>query len=465
VEDLKPGPDGEGPLANNREWIENVPGGGTRVSSTMPGYAGSSWYFLRYMDPHNDQKFCDKKASDYWGQVDLYIGGTEHAVGHLLYSRMWTKFLFDHGHISFDEPFKKLLNQGMIQGSSRFVYKLNFDIENSNKVNAPVIFISKKYADNFLQINMSGNVLEDEITEILKTHFGKNYDDIKIISKNLIPVHADVNMVDGFELNIEAFKKWRNNEYADAYFVLEDGKYICTAEVEKMSKSKFNTVNPDDLVNKFGADTFRMYEMFLGPVEQSKPWDTKGIEGVHRFLKKLWRLFFDEIKGNIVTLEKATPAELKLLHVTIKKVREDTERFSFNTAVSAFMIAVNEMATLKCHKAEIFEPLLILLAPYAPHISEELYQHIRSIRQNNNYESIIDASLPLVEEKYLTETSKEYPVSVNGKLRTTIRISLDAIQQEVEEIVLENDIVKKWLEGKMPKKIIFVKNKMINIVI
>ncbi|MEO8116613.1 MAG: class I tRNA ligase family protein, partial [Bacteroidota bacterium] len=237
------------------------------------------------------------------------------------------------------------------------------------------------------------------------------------------------------------------------------------AEVEKMSKSKFNTINPDDLVLKYGADTFRMYEMFLGPVEQSKPWDTKGIEGVHRFLKKLWRLFFDEIKGNIITLENATPAEMKILHSTIKKVRDDTERFSFNTAVSAFMIAVNELATLKCHKAEILEPLLILLAPYAPHISEELYQHLRAIQQKNNYESIVDASIPVPDEKYLVETSKEYPVSVNGKLRTTISISLDAAQQEVEAIVLENEIVKKWLEGKPPRKIIYVKNKMINIVI
>lgn len=465
IENLKPGPHGEGPLANNREWIENVPGGGMRESSTMPGYAGSSWYFLRYMDPNNDQIFCDKKASDYWGQVDLYIGGTEHAVGHLLYSRMWTKFLYDLGYISFDEPFKKLLNQGMIQGSSRFVYKFNFDLENVSPLNAPVIFISKKYADNFLQKNPADEVLEHEIAEIFKTHFGNNYDEIKIISKNLNPVHADVNLVDGFELNLDAFKKWRNSEYEGAYFILEDGKYICGAEVEKMSKSKFNTINPDDLVLKYGADTFRMYEMFLGPVEQSKPWDTKGIEGVHRFLKKLWRLFFDEIKGSIITLEKATPAELKLLHATIKKVRDDTERFSFNTAVSAFMIAVNELATCKCHKAEILEPLLILLAPYAPHISEELYQHIRSIQQKGNYESIVDATLPVTNELYLTETSKEYPVSVNGKLRTTISISLDAVQQEAEAIVLENDIIKKWLEGKTPKKIIYVKNKMINIVI
>lgn len=465
IKDLKPGPDGEGPLANNREWIENVPGGGMRESSTMPGYAGSSWYFLRYMDPHNDQTFCDKKASDYWGQVDLYIGGTEHAVGHLLYSRMWTKFLFDKGFISFDEPFKKLLNQGMIQGSSRFVYKLNIEIDNKSVPGTPAIFISKKFADDFMQHGQANEELENKIHEVFQTHFGNEAETIKIISKNIMPLHADVNMVDGYELNIPAFKKWRNNEYADAHFILENDSYICGAEVEKMSKSKFNTVNPDDLVNKYGADTFRMYEMFLGPVEQSKPWDTKGIEGVHRFLKKLWRLFFDETKGNLLTNEAPTSAELKLLHSTIKKVRDDTERFAFNTAVSAFMIAVNELATLKCHKAEIAEPLLILLAPYAPHIAEELYQHIRTFQQKDSFQSIVDASLPVAVEKYLLETTKEYPVSVNGKLRTTISISLEATQQEVEAIVLENEIIKKWLDGKAPKKMIYVKNKMINIVI
>lgn len=465
INDLKPGPDGEGPLANNREWIENMPGGGKRESSTMPGYAGSSWYFLRYMDPKNEQIFCDKKASDYWGQVDLYIGGTEHAVGHLLYSRMWTKFLFDKGLIGFDEPFKKLLNQGMIQGSSRFVYKLNIELENSRTLITPVIFISKKYADDFSQHDQANEELENKIREIFLDHFGNDIDSIKIISKNLIPLHVDVNMVDGFELNIPSFKKWRNNEYMDAYFILENDLYICGAEVEKMSKSKFNTVNPDDLVNKYGADTFRMYEMFLGPVEQSKPWDTKGIEGVHRFLKKLWRLFFDEAQGNLLTSETPSNAELKLLHSTIKKVKEDTERFSFNTAVSAFMIAVNELSSIKCHKTEILEPILIMLAPYAPHIAEELYQHIRAIRQNTTFQSIADASFPVAEEKYLLETAKEYPVSVNGKLRKTILISLEASQQEVEAIVLENDIIKKWLDGKAPKKIIFVKNKMINIVI
>jgi leucyl-tRNA synthetase len=412
VEKYGPGKDGEGPLSNLKQWV-NTPTG-KRETSTMPGYAGSSWYFLRYMDPHNNETFADRKATDYWNQVDVYIGGTEHAVGHLLYSRLWTKVLYDLGYISFDEPFKKLVNQGMIQGSSRFVFR----IKDSNK------FVSSGLKNNY------------EVNQL----------------------HVDVNIVDGVELNIEAFQKSKP-EYANAEFILEDGKYICGVETEKMSKSKYNTVNPDVLVDKFGADTFRMYEMFLGPVEQSKPWDTKGIEGVHRFLKKLWRLFFDEVKGKVWTEEKATAAELKVLHKTIKKIEEDTERFSFNTAVSAFMVCVNELSDLKCHKKEILEPLLILLTPYAPHISEELYQALE------NSVSILNASYPKVENKYLLESEKEYPVSINGKLRTTITISLDAVQNEVEKIVLDNEIVQKWLDGKPVKKIIFIKNKMVNVVV
>ena len=304
VDSYSPGPEGEGPLANIPAWVEKE-----LETNTMPGYAGSSWYFLRYMDPHNTDVFCDRKVSDYWNQVDLYIGGTEHAVGHLLYSRMWTKVLFDLGHIGFDEPFRKLLNQGMIQGSSRFVFR-------------------KKGTQVFVSAGLVGTTEVDKL-------------------------HVDVNMVDGVELDMEAFKKWRNNEYANASFELENGKYICGVEVEKMSKSKFNTVNPDILVEKYGADTFRMYEMFLGPVDQSKPWDTKGIEGVHRFIKKLWRLFFDEEKGAVYNTEPASPEALKILHRTIKKIEEDTERFSFNTAVSAFMICVNDLADIKCKSLEV----------------------------------------------------------------------------------------------------------------
>jgi leucyl-tRNA synthetase len=274
-----------------------------------------------------------------------------------------------------------------------------------------------------------------------------------------IPIHVDVNIVDGFELDIEAFKKWKP-DFANAEFVLEDGKYICGAEVEKMSKSKYNTVNPDDLVAKYGADTFRMYEMFLGPVEQSKPWDTKGIEGVHRFLRKLWRMFFDEVKGKVWTDAKATDAELKILHRAIKKIEDDTERFSFNTAVSAFMVCVNELTDAKCNKKEILEPLVIMLTPYAPHIAEELYRAL-----NGQAASVLNASFPTFEAKYLVESSKEYPVSINGKLRTTITMPLGLTQSEVEATVLANDVVVKWLEGKPHKKLIYVPNKMVNVVV
>lgn len=419
VDSYAPGPEGEGPLANIPEWIHQydaiVPGGALETN-TMPGYAGSSWYFLRYMDPHNNEAFCDKKVSDYWNQVDLYIGGTEHAVGHLLYSRLWTKVLFDLGHISFDEPFRKLLNQGMIQGSSRFVYR--------NKQN-PNEFIS------------AGLISEYDTN----------------------PIHVDVNFVDGYELDIAAFKQWRNGEYANASFVLENGKYICGAEVEKMSKSKFNTVNPDVLVEKYGADTFRMYEMFLGPVDQSKPWDTKGIEGVHRFLKKLWRLFYDELKGKVWNEDSPNPAELKVLHKTILKIQEDTERFSFNTAVSTFMICVNELADLKCNKKAVLEQVLILLTPYAPHISEELWHQL------GNNGSILDATFPAFDASYVQESAKDYPVSINGRVRTNINLPLDMEAPEAQEQVLANALVQKWLEDKPVKKFIFVKGKMINVVI
>ena len=409
VDNYSPGPEGEGPLANIAAWkAENY------ETNTMPGFAGSSWYFLRYMDTANDTAFCSRKASDYWGQVDLYIGGTEHAVGHLLYSRMWIKVLFDLGHIGFDEPFKKLLNQGMIQGSSRFVYR----IRGTQK------FVS------------SGLKQAHEVDAL----------------------HVDVNIVDGVELDTEAFTKWKP-DYAKAEFILEDGKYICGVEVEKMSKSKFNTVNPDDLVEKYGADTFRMYEMFLGPVEQSKPWDTKGIEGVHRFLKKCWRLFFDEIKGKVWVDEAPTAAELKVLHKAIKKIEEDTERFSFNTAVSSFMICVNELADLNCHKKEILSQLVILLTPYAPHFAEELWQVLGMDGL------VVDAAYPVFDAQYVTETEKEYPISINGKLRANILIALDASEDQVRAIVLANEVVKKWVEDKPIKKLIFVKGKMVNIVI
>ena len=466
VDKYGPGPEGEGPLANITDWV-NVPTG-KRETSTMPGYAGSSWYFLRYMDPHNADTFCDRKASDYWNQVDLYIGGTEHAVGHLLYSRLWTKVLFDLGHIGYEEPFKKLLNQGMIQGSSRFVYRIvELFSEEANwplvNYNVPPLFISAGYYTRYIEnIDKKEFQKNIEIFDLVKNAIGEKegIKDAEIKNIRIVPIHVDVNIVDGVELIKEEFRKKKPEyEFANSEFILEDGKYICGVEVEKMSKSKLNAINPDDLVLKYGADTFRMYEMFLGPVEASKPWDTKGIEGVHRFLRKLWRLFFDELKGKVWKDEKATDAELKVLHKTIKRIEEDTERFSFNTAVSTFMICVNELADIKCHKKEILEKVLILLTPYAPHIAEELWSQL------GNSGTILDAAYPTFNAALLVESSKEYPVSINGKLRTNINLALDLDQSAVEKLVLENETVQKWLEGKAPKKIIYVKNKMVNVVI
>ena len=409
VDSYGPGPNGEGPLANITEWTA-----GNLETNTMPGYAGSSWYFLRYMDPHNDREFCNRKASDYWNQVDLYIGGTEHAVGHLLYSRMWTKVLYDLGHIGFDEPFKKLVNQGMIQGSSRFVYR----VHGTNK------FVSNGLKSNY----------------------------------EVDAIHVDVNMVDGVELDVEAFRKWRE-DFGDAEFILEAGKYITGTEVEKMSKSKYNTVNPDDLVEKYGADTFRMYEMFLGPIEMSKPWDTKGIEGVHRFIKKLWRLFYDEVKGKMWTDEKPAREELKILHKAIKKIQDDNERFSFNTGVSAFMITVNELNDIKCHKKEILAPVLVLLHPYAPHVTEELWHCL------GNDSTIIEAPFPELKQEYLVESSFTYPVSVNGKKRTEINIDLNITEDDLKKIVLENSTIQKWIEGNSFERIIYKPRQMINVVV
>jgi leucyl-tRNA synthetase len=417
VENYKPGPEGEGPLANITDWVTVKNNDGEilkRETNTMPGYAGSSWYFLRYMDPGNETAFADKKATDYWKQVDLYIGGTEHAVGHLLYSRMWTKALHDLGYLSFDEPFRRLVNQGMIQGSTRYVYRING-------------------SNTFVSLGLKGDHLVDQI-------------------------RVDVNFVDGVELDTEAFKQWRP-EYANAEFVLENGKYICGSETEKMSKSKYNVVNPDVIVSQYGADTFRMYEMFLGPIEMSKPWDTKGIEGVHRFLKKFWRLFHDEQKGWIVTDEPATAAELKALHKTIKKIESDTERFSFNTAVSQFMICVNELTDLNCHKRAILDPLVRVLAAYAPHVAEDLW------KQLGHEDTVIHAAYPAWEEQYTVENSKVYPVAVNGKARTELEFALDAEEALIKEEVLANEVIRKWMEGKEPKKFIYVKGRMINVVV
>jgi leucyl-tRNA synthetase len=493
VDKYGPGPNGEGPLANLTEWANSpllgrgVGGEVKRETSTMPGYAGSSWYFLRYMDPHNDKTFCDRKISDYWNQVDIYIGGTEHAVGHLLYSRMWTKFLYDLGLIGFDEPYKKLVNQGMIQGVSQIAYVRRSDyVENEDGKE------SSRTASNTI-ILPNGDIASIEstklrlyssdcITEETKDYFKPFNIPIELVTintndstKNILNIELGIRSypkrLDAVYIVSDAFYYegiWRSLNKKTSRWDIVDRTFCTASEVEKMSKSKLNTLNPDELCEKYGADTFRMYEMFLGPVEASKPWDTKGIEGVHRFLKKLWRLFFlpaeasakagDEGK-RIWNEEAATDAELKILHRTIKRIEEDTERFSFNTAVSTFMICVNELADIKCHKKEILESLLILLAPYAPHIAEELWSQL------GNQGLVLDAVYPAFHGKYLVESSKEYPISINGKLRTTLSLALDLEQKQVEEIILQNEIVKKWLEGKAPKKIIYVRNKMINVVV
>lgn len=412
VDAYLPTEEGEPPLARAKNW--ETPEGYHFEYSTMPGFAGSSAYYLRYMDPKNDYELVSKEANEYWQDVDLYIGGTEHATGHLIYSRYWNKFLHDIGWVCKDEPFKKLINQGMIQGRSNFVYR----IKGSNK---------------FVSFNLR-----------------KDHD--------VSPIHVDVNIVDNDILDIEAFKKW-NPEYKDAEFILEEDKYICGSAVEKMSKSLYNVVNPDDVIEQYGADTLRMYEMFLGPLEMSKPWDTNGIDGVHKFLRKFWRLFFDgENNFNVSDIE-ASEDELKVLHKTIKKVKEDIERFSFNTSVSAFMICVNELTDLKCNKKQVLEPLLILLSPFAPHITEELWSLLE------NTESIAYADFPKFEEKYLIESSIEYPVSFNGKMRFKIKLPVDINAKEAEEKVLQHEMAQKWLDGKTPKKVIFVPKKIINVVI
>ncbi|MDR3681156.1 MAG: leucine--tRNA ligase [Flavipsychrobacter sp.] len=412
VESYKPGPEGEGPLANVSEWVTTPVG--NRETNTMPGYAASSWYFLRFMDPHNNNEFASHTATDYWNQVDIYIGGTEHAVGHLLYSRMWTKALHDLGHISFDEPFKKLINQGMIQGNSRFVYRVSG-------------------TSQFVSYGLKDQYKTDEL-------------------------HVDVNIVDGLELDTEAFTKWRP-EYENATFIKEGDKYICGSGTEKMSKSKYNVVNPDDIVAQYGADTFRMYEMFLGPIDISKPWDTKGIEGVHRFLKKLWRLYADEQKGWIVTDEHATEAELRILHKTIKKTADDIEKWAYNTSVSQFMICVNDLTALNCHKRAVLEPLAIVLSPLAPHLAEELWHNL------GHTTSVLDASYPAFDEQYINENSKKYPVAVNGKTRADMEFALEEDPAHIQKEVLANSNIQKWMEGKDLKKFIYVKGKMINVVV
>ena len=428
VEKYLPTEDGKPPLGNAYEWawdtVDNQIVGNVNIDNktvfpielnTMPGWAGSSWYFLRYMDSTNEDVFVSKEKADYWKNVDLYVGGSEHATGHLLYARFWTKFLFDQGFISFDEPFQKMINQGMILGRSSFVYRVN----DTN------IFVSNSKKGEF----------------------------------QTAALHVDISIVDNDKLDTVAFKNSRE-EYKNAEFIFEEnGDYICGHEVEKMSKSKYNVQTPDELVEKFGADTLRMYEMFLGPLEQFKPWDTKGITGVHNFLRKLWRLFHDKEGNFILTSDVPEKESLKTLHRTIKKLDEDLNRFSFNTGVSNFMICVNELTEQKCNNRSILQDLVILLSPYAPHIAEELWEKI-----GNDKGTISLASFPKLDESILVESNFEYPVSFNGKMRFKVQLPLALSAQEVEKEVMSSAEALKYLEGKDPKKVIVVPGRIVNVV-
>ncbi len=412
VDKYLPTETGEPPLARAKDWKTKE--GYPIETNTMPGFAGSSGYYLRYMDAHNDKEYFSKEANGYWRNVDLYLGGDEHATGHLVYARFWSKFLYDLGMACEDEPFKKMINQGKIQGRSSIVYRK----KGTN------IFLSKGLIDGH------------EVT----------------------PIHVDINIVEKDILDVEAFRRWRP-ELANADFEFEDGKYVCGWEIEKMSKSLYNVQNPDDLIEKYGADTFRLYEMFLGPLEHHKPWDTKGIEGVSRFIKKFWKLFFDENGKFNVSDDEPTRDELKIIHGTIKKIKDDIEKFSFNTGVSNFMICVNNLHDLKCNKRVVLSDLVILISSYAPHIAEEFWNLL------GNSESVSSANFPEFNEEYLVESTFEYPVSFNGKLRFKIEFPLDLPKDEIEKQVLQAETAQKWIEGKKIRKVIIVPRKIINIVV
>ena len=434
VKDFKPTADGRPPLGNAENWEYE---GHPLELCTMPGFAGSSAYYLRYMDPHNDEALVGKQANDYWCQVDLYLGGSEHATGHLIYSRFWNKFLYDLGYVCEDEPFKKLINQGMIQGRSNFVYRYIGEGATGN------LYISYNLIDN------------------------PEYKD------KVQPIHVNVNIVNNDVLDINAFRAWMP-EFKNAEFVFADGtsseltgytagakQYICGWAVEKMSKSMFNVVNPDDVIAKFGADTLRLYEMFLGPLEMSKPWDTNGIDGVHRFLKRLWNMY------ETITDEEPTKEELKSLHKLIKKITWDIENFSFNTSIPAFMIAQNELSALKCSKRAILEPIAVLLAPYAPHIAEEMWHRCHSLSLEGRAGEglfVVDAEWPECNEAYLVEDTQKYPVQFNGKVRFTLECPKDTPKEEVEKLVLAHEDTSKYLAGNTPKKIIVVPGRIVNIV-
>ena len=497
VEKYLPTEDGQPPLGNATVWawdsvqcsivsvnlIDNITIFPLELN-TMPGWAGSSWYWMRYMDAHNEEEFASAEALKYWESVDLYIGGSEHATGHLLYARFWNKFLKDRGYAPTEEPFKKLINQGMILGMSAFVYRLkprtaSIGINyNSNyrdvmdKLYLNVLVSKNLFKDNYLKNDIP---LFDELSTKVKNWLKENdvYREIQDINKEIIlfeaiPIHVDLSCINDItnELDIEKFKVHPLYiDYANAEFDLENGKYIVGREVEKMSKSKYNVVSPDDICEEYGADTLRLYEMFLGPLEQSKPWNTAGITGVSGFLKKLWRLYFDD-NGSVIVNDEPTADMYKSLHKTIKKVTEDIENFSFNTSVSQFMICVNELQQLKCNHRAILEPLAILVSPYAPHIAEELWLGLKDLKieELKDYEGISKQPFPKFEEKYLVESEKEYPVSFNGKMRFTIKLPLDLTAAQIEEIVMADERTQAQLQGRTPNKVIIVPGKIINLV-
>lgn len=461
IDKFLPTADGEPPLARAEKWMWNeekncVDTTGYPIeTTTMPGWAGSSWYFLRYMDPMNSKEMVSQKAVNYWQNVDLYLGGSEHATGHLLYVRFWTKFLFDRGFIPVNEPAQRLINQGMIQGRSNFIYivKLEFDDEIAGDKHAQSLLLPNIYVSYDLIDNV--DLIQTNIDNISKEHLNvfKSYKGFKILKRNV-----NIDYVKNDVLLISEFIE-KNPDNKNAVFITSDGNYKCSFEIEKMSKSKHNVVTPDNIVDEYGADTLRLYEMFLGPIEQSKPWSTQGIEGVHRFLKKLWRLFYDASGNAVWTNQEADKKSLKALHKLIKKVEDDVEGFSFNTSVSSFMICVNELTENKCTSITVLQTLLVCLHPYAPHITEELWHNI------GNTTTIMDAKYPVFNPEYLVEDSFSYPISVNGKHRTNIEFPLSATQTEIEQNVLQDETIKKWIEGKQAKKIVFVKGKIINIVV
>ncbi|MCW5907421.1 MAG: leucine--tRNA ligase [Chitinophagales bacterium] len=462
VTSFKPAGDGRSPLANNAEWIKNG-----YETDTMPGYAGSSWYFLRYMDPHNNEAFAAKDKLNYWQNVDIYFGGAEHAVGHLLYSRMWHKVLFDLGYLPTDEPFKKMVNQGMIQGRSAYCYVTNADKIITEKLHNlgyfPRVFISRNKAKEFTVNGVFTKAGLASVYQAFEEMTKCKVNSVENLRLSTLPI--DVSLVEEDELNWEAFKSLSEDRKEAKYVLEEDGKFYVEREVEKMSKSKYNVVNPDDVIAKYGADCFRMFEMFLGPIEQSKPWDDKGISGVSNFLRKFWRLFYSSQtlpegeQPPVLDKSEPTKEEYKILHGTLKKLESDIERLNFNTCISALMIAVNELTSLNCHKREILQPLVIAIAPFAPFIAEELWEKL------GNSGSVHHQSFPKVEEKYLVESSHKYPVSINGKVRAEVELPLDITPEVAEQQVLSLDAVKKWTNGNPPKKFIFVKGRIVNVVV